>query len=144
VADRSLASRLLLKPGQRLAVIEVPEDARRLYEELPAGATLAHGDPKGAAVIHLWVRDRAQLAQTWPAVAAAVSVNTVVWISYPKRSGRIATDISRDEGWAPVLDSGFDPVSQFAVDEDWSALRFREDPGLRERRRARGARVGGR
>lgn len=147
MAEKSLAERLLVKPGQRLAVIDAPEGTDPLYGSLPAGATLGRDLAAGAAVVHLWVRDRAALERSWPAVAAtarASSADTTIWISYPKKSGRIPTDITRDAGWAPVLDAGYDPVSQFAVDGDWSALRFRHDPALRERRIARGARVGGR
>jgi hypothetical protein len=44
---------------------------------------------------------------------------------YPKRAGSVRTDISRDRGWQPLLSLGFVPVSQVAVDDDWSALRFR-------------------
>lgn len=144
MAVKSLAERLLLKPGQRLAVIGAPDGAGPLYRSLPAGATQVSDLVAGADVIHLWVPDRAALERRWPAVAAATGASTTLWISYPKKSGRITTDITRDAGWGPVLDAGFDPVSQFAVDDDWSALRFRHDPALRERRIARGARVGGR
>jgi hypothetical protein len=46
---------------------------------------------------------------------------------YPKRSSKkYDTDISRDDGWQPLGDLGFEPVRQVAVDEDWSALRFRQ------------------
>lgn len=44
---------------------------------------------------------------------------------YPKRSGSIWTDISRDRGWQPLLALNFILVPQVSVNEDWSALRFR-------------------
>lgn len=51
----------------------------------------------------------------------------LVWICYPKKSSRrLRTDISRDHGWAPMLDRGWEGVRQVAIDDDWSALRFRE------------------
>ncbi len=55
-----------------------------------------------------------------------------LWLLYPKTSGRIATDITRDRGWEPVHDAGFLPVAQVAVDGDWWALRFRRREEIRE------------
>jgi hypothetical protein len=55
-----------------------------------------------------------------------------LWLLYPKRSGRIATDVTRDHGWEPVHEAGFLPVAQVAVDADWSALRFRRREEIRE------------
>jgi hypothetical protein len=55
-----------------------------------------------------------------------------LWLLYPKKSGRIATDITRDHGWEPVHEAGFLPVTQVAVDADWSALRFRRREEIRE------------
>jgi hypothetical protein len=48
-----------------------------------------------------------------------------LWFADPKKSGARRSDISRDHGWAPVEARDLLPVSQVALDEDWSALRFR-------------------
>ncbi len=48
-----------------------------------------------------------------------------LWFAYPKKSGRLAADISRDHGWKPVVEAGLLAVTQVAIDPDWSALRFR-------------------
>jgi hypothetical protein len=45
---------------------------------------------------------------------------------YPKGTSRkFSSDITRDHGWDPVLETGMRAVSQVSVDDDWSALRFR-------------------
>ena len=50
-----------------------------------------------------------------------------LWFSYPKKSSKkYDTDISRDNGWQPLGNAGFEVVRAVAVDEDWSALRFRK------------------
>lgn len=64
------------------------------------------------------------------ALAAEVATQTagdaVVWIAYPKASSkRYTCDFNRDTGWAVLGQLGFEPVRQVAIDEDWSALRFR-------------------
>lgn len=50
----------------------------------------------------------------------------MIWYAYPKgTSKRYKCEFNRDNGWDAVLAAGFDSVRQIAIDEDWSALRFR-------------------
>jgi hypothetical protein len=50
----------------------------------------------------------------------------ILWFAYPKKtSKKYSSDIDRDHGWEVLIDRGFDKVRQVSVDEDWSALRFR-------------------
>jgi hypothetical protein len=59
--------------------------------------------------------------------ADKVEDDGLLWFAYPKKSSkRYKSDITRDEGWQPLGDLGFEPVRQVAIDEDWSALRFRK------------------
>lgn len=56
----------------------------------------------------------------------AATGDIVLWIAYPKgTSRRYQCDFNRDNGWEPLGTAGFEPVRQVAIDEDWSALRFR-------------------
>jgi hypothetical protein len=48
-----------------------------------------------------------------------------LWFAYPKKTGAIRTDITRDHGWTPLAEAGLIPVTQVAIDDTWSALRFR-------------------
>ncbi len=49
-----------------------------------------------------------------------------LWMAYPKGTSKsLTSDINRDRGWEPIAEAGFRAVSQVAVDNDWSALRFR-------------------
>lgn len=50
----------------------------------------------------------------------------LLWFAYPKRSSKkYKSDITRDKGWGPLGNLGFEPVRQISIDDDWSALRFR-------------------
>ncbi len=61
-----------------------------------------------------------------PACIHNLSDDGKLWLAYPKgTSRRYKSDINRDHGWETVTGAGFRPVSQVAIDEDWSALRFR-------------------
>jgi hypothetical protein len=52
--------------------------------------------------------------------------DAIVWIAYPKKSSKKYTcEFTRDSGWPSMGEAGFEPVRMVAIDEDWSALRFR-------------------
>jgi hypothetical protein len=59
-------------------------------------------------------------------IAERTSGDAVVWLAYPKQSSkRYKSEIDRDHGWASLGAAGFEPVRMVAIDEDWSAVRFR-------------------
>ena len=61
-----------------------------------------------------------------PACVHNLSEDGKLWMVYPKgTSKRYVSDINRDHGWDIVEDTGLKRVGQAAIDEDWSALRFR-------------------
>ncbi len=64
-----------------------------------------------------------EIAKDLPGMAPG---DVTVWFSYPKSSSkRYTCDFSRDTGWDPLGAAGFEAVRQVAIDEDWSAIRFR-------------------
>lgn len=59
-------------------------------------------------------------------VAGLCAGDAIVWVAYPKQSSKqYRCEFNRDTGWARFGELGFEPVRQVAIDEDWSALRFR-------------------
>lgn len=81
-------------------------------------------DPKTAKALLLFLKDADELrAKVAPAVAAARR-DAITYIAYPK-AGQLGTDLSRDSLWAMLQDQGIKPVRQVAIDDVWSALRFR-------------------
>lgn len=68
------------------------------------------------------------------AIVAKATGDALLWIAYPKAtSTRYACDFNRDKGWDVLRMSGFDCVRQVAIDEDWSALRFRRNEFINRR-----------
>lgn len=106
------------------------KDAPLCVINAPAGFAVdgpKHTDPRTAKALLLFVRDSAQLkAKAAPAVAAAAR-DAVTYIAYPK-AGQLGTDLTRDNLWAMLRDQGIKPVRQIAIDDVWSALRFRPAP----------------
>src|SRR5689334_18506713 len=84
-------------------------------------------DAKSAKAVLVFVRNSDELrAQVAPAVAAARR-DAITYIAYPK-AGQLGTDLTRDNLWVMLQGQGIRPVRQIAIDDVWSALRFRPDP----------------
>jgi len=143
MTDSRIARKLQIKPGQRIKAVNPPGDYAALVGGLPEGAYVVPESALDADVVHVFVRDQEELGEIWPGVASGLRPDTTLWTSYPRARPGVDTDINRDRGWAIIRADGFDPVSQVAIDDVWSALRWRRDPALRAAREARGARVGG-
>lgn len=60
-------------------------------------------------------------------ITQIMAKDVILWIAYPKKSSKkYSSDIHRDNGWQSIGDKGFEGVRQVAIDDDWSALRFRQ------------------
>lgn len=125
MADTSLAKKLGLKPGQHAVVLNAPEGYRERLGALPDEVELAERLEGAADFVQVFVRDRAAVERDVPAALAAVKPGGLLWLTYPKQSSKVKTDITRDRGWDVVYAAGWRPVTQIAIDETWSALRFR-------------------
>lgn len=65
--------------------------------------------------------------------------DAVFWFCYPKQSSKKYTcDFNRDTGWQVMAEFDLEPVRQVAIDEDWSALRFRQVDQIRKITRREG------
>ena len=123
-SGKPLSAKLGIKPGQTLAVIAAPDHYRALVEPLPEGARLEEKIQAGAAVVHLFVRDRADLQRRLDLAVRAVSPGCALWVSWPKKSSPLFVDLTEDGVRAAVLPTGLVDVKVAAVDADWSGLKF--------------------
>jgi hypothetical protein len=85
-------------------------------------------DPKSAKALLLFIKNSDELrAKVAPAIAAARR-DAITYIAYPK-AGQLGTDLTRDNLWVMLQEQGIKPVRQIAIDDVWSALRFRPADG---------------
>ena len=69
-----------------------------------------------------------------PKLAARAPGDPILWFAYPKgTSKKLTCDFNRDTGWARLAAAGFDTVRSIAIDEDWTALRFRRNEYIKSR-----------
>ncbi len=114
-----LSAKLQIKPGTHVAVVGAPPDGPDLTGIGPQDA-----DPATAGAVIAFVVMAAELdGPASPAITAARE-DRLAWIAYPK-AGQLGTDINRDRLAALVAELGVRPARQVALDDVWSALRFR-------------------
>ena len=112
-----LAKKLQLKDAMRGRILGAPEGL-----DLDVSAT-----PDGPwDWVLAFVITQADLAAVAPQLMTDLVEDGLVWIAYPKKTSRLAADLDRDRGWGPIDALGLKGVRQIAINDDWSALRFRE------------------
>ena len=121
----NLAGKLRMQAGQRVLIMNAPQGYLAALEPLPEGLEVFDGADGRFDLVQLFVKNVLELEELGPVVLKAVTYDGLLWISYPKRSSRVDTDISRDTGWDVIYQAGLRPVAQISIDETWSALRFR-------------------
>lgn len=115
-----VTAKLQIKPGQLVATVSGAAEAPLV----PVQGTNPSAAPEAADVVIAFVLDRAELdAVAAPALDAARQ-GRLAWIAYPK-AGRLGTDLNRDILAGALDGQGVQPVRQVAIDQVWSALRFR-------------------
>ena len=80
---------------------------------------------KDRDAVHLFVKNVDELNKYAQKAMDVVKFDGLLWISYPKQSSKIKTDINRDVAWKMELKKGMQAVSAVSIDDIWSALRFR-------------------
>ena len=126
MAKTPLIKRLRIQPGQRIAITNPPPGYVEGLGALPEGVQVVDDPDEGTLdLVHLFVGKIAELEKLGPEAMRSPRQGGMLWISYPKRSSKVETDISRDVGWDTIAKAGLRPVFQISIDDVWSALRFR-------------------
>ncbi len=125
MAVSKLAQKLKLKPGARAAVVGAPEQYLAELEPLPQGVDLSTRLAGPLDWLQLFVRTRAELAKLAPKAAAALKPEGLLWISFPKGSSGIQTDLSRDKGWEALEGTNLKWITLVSLNPTWSAFSLR-------------------
>ncbi len=124
--DNSVLKKLYLKPGYRAIILNAPDSYGAVIADIPPTVTLADTLEGEFDFIQVFVVKRAELEAAAQSLAAALKPAGLLWATYPKGKA-LGTDLNRDKVWAALQPAGLRPVAQIAIDETWSALRFKHD-----------------
>lgn len=125
MSETNLLKKLRLSAGQKALVLNAPPGYLQSLGELPAGVTLSSQAEGTFDFVQLFIKDRAELENFGQQAFQSVTYDGLLWVCYPKQTGKIKSDLNRDSLWKLMEPTGLSPVMQIAIDETWSALRFR-------------------
>jgi hypothetical protein len=134
MAGSSLVKKLGIKPGQKPLILNAPEGY--MLGALPQGVEVKTNAQGVFDFVQAFVRSKADVEGQAHTAIQALKPGGLLWLAYPKKSSKIKTDISRDAGWEPVRRAGMEGVSLIAIDDTWSAMRFRRADDVKSRKKA--------
>lgn len=121
-----LFAKLNLASHTAIAVVHAPAS---FEPELAAlrGVKVTHSIKGNVAFAIAFVITQAELDRASAAIVKSAHGDATIWMAYPKGTSKKYTcEFNRDAGWKVLGKAGYEPVRMVAIDEDWSALRFRK------------------
>ena len=119
-----LAKKLGISEGTTLLAVDAPGDYATLLAPLPTKLTLARRLTPAVDIVHLFTTSRAHLVKALRTSLRSMRQDAAVWVSWPKRSSKLPTDITEDVIRDIALPLGLVDIKVCAVDETWSALKL--------------------
>jgi hypothetical protein len=125
MAQSSLSKKLRIQPDQRLLILNPPPGYAQSLAPLPEGARVVEAPAGEVGFCHLFAANSEELAELLPTALTSLKYDGLLWVSYPKKSAKVETDLTRDTLWELPGEDSLRPVAQVSIDATWSAIRFR-------------------
>src|SRR5687768_10039492 len=119
MTTRTVADKLLIKPNTTFWVSHA--DRAGLIGPLPDGVNTV-SDLGQATTALIFGDDSGSLRELLASYDGKLASPSTLWVAYPKGN---KTDMNRDTLWPLLTQYGFRPIGQVAIDDVWSAMRFR-------------------
>jgi hypothetical protein len=119
-----LAKKIGIRTGSRILVIGAPEGYIELLDPLPDSLQFVSRLSKFTDIVHIFTDQKAELQKALSAFRNKLKPGAMIWVSWPKRSSRVPTDITEDTVREVALPLGFVDVKVCAVTDVWSGLKL--------------------
>ncbi len=119
-----LIKKLGLKPPMECLVLHAPDGYREWLGELPGGVKLIGVAEPPIQAAHLFSIERSELAMMLTGLRSQLDQAGFIWVSWPKKSSGVPTDITEDVIRDVALPMGYVDIKVCAVSEVWSGLKL--------------------
>jgi hypothetical protein len=123
-SGKPLVQKLGIKPGFRILAAGAPVAYGELVGGLPAQATMVSEPRSALDMVHLFATEAATLGDRLRLYRDAIAPDGMVWVSWPKKSSGVPTDLTDRVVREIALPLGLVDVKVCAIDDTWSALKF--------------------
>ncbi len=130
----STVKKLGLKPGMRALIIGAPSGYVDSLAPLPDRVDVSQNLEGANEFVQFFATKKSDITKSAKKLLQSAVPGALVWITYPKKTSGVESDLSREAVWAAMESTGWRPVSQIAIDEVWSALRFRPNQDVKSRK----------
>lgn len=117
-----LAKKLGIKSGFEIKLVNAPDYYFSLFTDLPADLKME--SDKDLDFVHFFTKSEEEYTNTLPLLKAQIKPNGIVWISWPKKASKVATDITEEKIRNYAIKTGLVDIKVCAVDEIWSGLKL--------------------
>jgi hypothetical protein len=119
-----LTAKLGIKPAFEIHLIQAPEDYLDLVSPLPASVKFAGRMSKMTDLVHVFASRKTELVKSLQSCRKKLKPEAAVWVSWPKKSAKVPTDITEDTIRECALPLGFVDIKVCAVTDVWSGLKL--------------------
>jgi len=123
-----LSKKLRLQENTTIVALNAPADYKKSLGALPKGVTIINKPGRSNDFIQLFVKDKAQLEKEIVKVTKTLAPGGLLWITYPKGSSGMQTDLTRDKGWECLEKVNMEWLALISFDDNWSAFLMRNNP----------------
>jgi hypothetical protein len=123
-SDTPLAKKLGIKEGFKIFLVKAPAQYQALLAPLPASVSFTGTANSSTNLVHAFVTERTALARLLPTLRKKLPSGAAIWVSWPKKSSKVSTDITEDTIREIALPLGFVDIKVCAVTEVWSGLKL--------------------
>ncbi len=125
MSEKTLVQKMVIKPGYKVIVINPPEGYLQTLGDFPEGAGLIEINTQPVDVIQVFVKTLEEVIRNVESWKKNLKLTGILWITYPKGTSKVKTDLNRDILWQQLKAYHLEDVAMVAVDETWSAMRFK-------------------
>lgn len=119
-----LVKKLGIKEGSKLFLVNAPPEYLHLVAPLPEGVKVVSRLSNGTDMVHIFSTKEAHLVKTLRAALPKLTQDGMIWVSWPKKSAKVPTDITEDTIRKVALPLGLVDIKVCAVDDVWSGLKL--------------------
>jgi uncharacterized protein YdeI (YjbR/CyaY-like superfamily) len=120
-----IAKKLLIKPGSHWLFVNAPEDYIAYVDPLPDAVHISFESSDKVDGLQIFVKNKTELAEGLKSIQPSLKPDTILWITFPKKNTKIPTDLAMMDSWDEAKKYGLDTVASAAINDTWTALRFR-------------------
>jgi hypothetical protein len=126
MSEKSIAQRMFIKTGFTLVILNAPTGYLETIGEIPENVKILSDLVPDADIIQFFTKNQAELIQKFPSLKQALKDDGSLWITYPKGTSKVDTDINREIIWHIGEGMGLKPVAMIAIDPVWAGFRLKK------------------